>query len=207
MQLAMHKIFISYHHANDQWYKEELLRINDIYGLFIDGSVDTGGINDDLPDERIRQVIRDDYLRDTTVTIVLCGTETAGRKHIDWEIYSSMFDGQVNKKSGVLVVNLPSVNCNHWHAGHGEREKQVVYPDYTGNWTSIDTRSEYQRMYPYIPDRIVDNLLQSSVKLSVVPWDRFIGDPGKIRYLVDATYNDKSTCRYDLSRPMRRANS
>ena len=73
--------------------------------LFIDTSVDTGGISDSLSDESIREKIRDEYLRDSTVTIVLVGTETKRRKHIDWEIYSSMYDGAVNKKSGVLVLN------------------------------------------------------------------------------------------------------
>ena len=73
--------------------------------MFIDGSVDTGDINENLPDKSIRTIIRDQYLRDTTVTLVLVGAETRGRKHVDWEIYSSMIDGAVNKKSGVVAVH------------------------------------------------------------------------------------------------------
>ena len=76
--------------------------------VFIDRSVDTGDISDDLDDQTIREKIRDEYLRDSSVTILLVGTETKNRKHIDWEVYSSMIDGRVNKKSGILVVNLPS---------------------------------------------------------------------------------------------------
>ncbi len=110
---TMHKVFISYHHANDQYYKEKLLRLNDnykaFYGnpIFIDKSVDTGEISEDLSDETIREKIRDEYLQDSTVTILLVGTETKNRKHIDWELYSSMYNGKVNKQSGILVVNLP----------------------------------------------------------------------------------------------------
>ena len=116
--MERHKVFISYHHANDQWYKNELLRLNRIHDIFIDESVDTGGIDDNLPDDRIREIIRDDYLRDTTVTILLVGSETKNRKHVDWEIYSSMYDGQVNKKSGILVINLPSTGCTYYTASH-----------------------------------------------------------------------------------------
>ncbi|MBT7069025.1 MAG: TIR domain-containing protein [Verrucomicrobia bacterium] len=95
----MHRVFISYHHANDQYYKEELLRINETWRVFEDRSVDTGEIPEELPDSRIRELIRDEYLRDSSVTVLLVGTETKRRKHIDWEIYSSMFDGKVNKRS------------------------------------------------------------------------------------------------------------
>ena len=84
--------------------------MSDQHGIFIDQSVDTGDISDELCDEAIREKIRDDYLRDSTVTIVLVGLETKRRKHVDWEIYSSMIDGKKNKKSGILAVNLPSTN-------------------------------------------------------------------------------------------------
>ena len=98
--MAKHRVFISYHHANDQYYKEELLRINDNYDLFIDASVDTGEVDESLTDQAIRTKIRDEYLRDSSVTLVLVGTETKNRKHVDWEIYSSMIDGSVNIGNG-----------------------------------------------------------------------------------------------------------
>ena len=94
----MHKVFISYHHERDQNHKNELVKLGDRNGLFVDMSVDTGDISDYLSDESIREKIRDEYLRDSTVTIVLVGTETKRRKHVDWEIYSSMYDGTVNKE-------------------------------------------------------------------------------------------------------------
>ena len=73
----MHKVFISYYHKDDQWYKDELVKLGTRNSIFIDESVDTKNISDDLPDERIRQIIRDEYLRDSTVTILLAGTETS----------------------------------------------------------------------------------------------------------------------------------
>jgi hypothetical protein len=206
MPKSKHKVFISYHHKNDQAYKEALLNANEKYGLFIDASVDTGDIDDDLSDETIRQTIRDDYLRDSTVTILLVGVATKTRKHIDWEIYSSMYDGQVNKKSGVLAINLPSTDCTYYNASHGEEEKKSVYPSNT-NWITIDNRSEYERRYPYMPSRIIDNLLKNGAKVSVTNWGTIAEDLSKLELLIDLTYRDRTSCDYDLSQPMRRANS
>jgi len=203
---SMHKCFISYHHDNDQYYKEELLSINNGHNLFIDASVDTGDIDDNLSDESIRQKIRDEYLADSSVTILLVGTETKGRKHIDWEIYSSMFDGTVNKKSGVLVINLPSTGCTYFTAAHGENEKTSVYPK-TTNWTTINSRAEYDRRYPYMPTRIIDNLLKKGAKVSVTNWNTVTEDIGRLKLLIDLTFTDRLNCDYDLSRSMKRADS
>lgn len=200
------KVFISYHHTNDQMYKEELLRLNKVYDIFTDVSVYTGDIPDNLPDDTIRRKIRDQYLRDSTVTIILVGTETKYRKHIDWETYSSMYNGQVNKQSGVLVINLPSTGCTSYTAAHGDEEKKNLYST-TTSWSTIDTRQEYERRYPYLPARIIDNLLKSEAKVSVTNWDNVMGDINKLMLLIELTYQNRNNCSYDLSRSMRKNNS
>ena len=135
----MHKVFISYHHTNDQRYKEELVKFGERYSLFVDRSVDTGDIPDTWTDEQIRPAIRDRYLRDSTVTAVLVGTETRRRKHVDWEIHSSMYDGSVNKRSGIVVINLPGIS-DYFDAPYGDEEKQLLYPD-IASWTTINQRA------------------------------------------------------------------
>ena len=200
----MHKVFISYHHTSDQKYKDFLVQFNAQHQIFDDRSVDTGDIDDTLDDRAIREKIRDEYLKDTTVTIVLVGTETKRRKHVDWEIYSSMYDGKVNKKSGILVINLPTTASWSFHAAH-DGEKSIVYPS-TTQWVNVAERTEYEKRYPYLPDRIIDNLLAPKVKMSVTNWDRIL-DPRVLRFLVDAAYTDRQSCEYNLSSPMRRANS
>jgi hypothetical protein len=204
--LPVHRVFISYHHANDQEYKASLLALNALHGVFIDRSVDTGDIDPNLPDQSIRAKIRDDYLRDSTVTILLVGTETARRKHIDWELYSSMIDGQINKKSGIVVVQLPNTNPQHFTAAHGDVEKKQVYPE-VSSWCSIDSRSEYERRYPYLPARIIDQLLAKGAKVSVTQWSRLGSDLGNLALLIDCAYRDRSSCDYDLSRSMKKRDS
>ena len=200
----MHKVFISYHHNNDQLYKERLVQMSDQYGIFIDQSVDTGDVDDSLPDERIRHIIRDEYLRDSTVTIVLVGRDTKHRKHVDWEIYSSMFDGTVNKKSGILVIDL--LGSSESGVAPRQGEKGIVYPDIQ-SWETVQSRAEYEYRYPHMPARIIDNLWEPEAIISVVPWERIAGWPDRMRWLIEATFQDRNRCRYNLSRPMRRRNS
>ena len=200
----MHNVFISYHHKLDQSYKDELIRMGEDFGVFIDKSVDTGDISEDLSDQAIREKIRDEYLRDSTVTILLAGTETKNRKHVDWEIFSSMFDGARNKKSGILAINLPSTHCSYFTAAHGDEEKRLIYPDQS-SWINVDTRTEYESRYPYLPDRIIDNLLATRASISVVPWERLTAD--RLEFLIDTTFSNRGSCEYDLSREMRRRNS
>lgn len=206
MGMPVHKVFISYHHANDQYYKNYLVLMGEYHKIFIDQSVDTGDIADNLSDQAIREKIRDDYLRDSTVTIVLVGQETKGRKHVDWEIYSSMIDGKVNKKSGILVVNLPVIEpYNSIYVCHSG-EKETVYPE-IHVWEDISSWSEYERRYPYAPNRIIDNLVKTEARVSITEWSRIKDKPKNLRFLIDATFNDRAKCEYDLRRPMRRKNS
>ncbi len=199
----MHKVFVSYYHANDQYSKESLVKFANQNQIFIDASVDTGDISDELSDQSIREKIRDEYLRDSTVTIVLAGTETRQRKHVDWEIYSSMFDGSINKKSGILVIDLQTASNNLVMAPHGQSEKDL-YPDIT-NWTSVSTRAEYERRYPHFPDRIIDNLIAPEASIAVIPWNRV--NVTTLRPLVEFAFAGRASCTYDLSQPMRRINS
>ncbi len=108
-QTNRHKVFVSYHHANDQYYRnrfEELF--SDDYDILVSKSVQIGDIDTYLPTDTIRQKIRDEYLRDSTVTVVLIGTETWKRKHVDWEIASSIRQIKYNLRSGLIGILLPS---------------------------------------------------------------------------------------------------
>ena len=171
--------------------------------IFVDRSVDMGDISNAWTDEQIRRAIRDRNLRDSTVTVVLVGAETSRRKHVDWEIHSSMYNGSVNTRSGIVVINLPGIS-EYFDAPHGDEEKRLLYPD-IASWTNINERAEYERRYPYMPSRIIDNLMKSDVKISVAPWKRINGRT--LEFLIEAAFRNRASCRYDLSQPMRRANS
>lgn len=113
--MARHKVFISYHHGNDQAYREKFeVLFSKYYDIIVSKSVQIGDIDPNNNTEYVRQLIRDNYLADSTVTIVLVGTQTWQRKHVDWEIGSSIRDTQNNPRSGLLGILLPT------HSNYGE---------------------------------------------------------------------------------------
>jgi hypothetical protein len=73
----------------------------------ISNSVQENDIGDGLITETVRQ-IRDEYLKDSTVTVVLIGQHTWQRKHVDWEIGSSIRDTDNNPRSGLFGLLLPT---------------------------------------------------------------------------------------------------
>ena len=47
-------------------------------------------------------------MSDSTVTVVLIGSQTWKRKHVDWEISSSIRSTQKSSRSGLVGILLPS---------------------------------------------------------------------------------------------------
>lgn len=132
-----HKCFVSYH-ANDGIEVEAFIEnfghvfIPRVVGIseeddFID-SDDTGYIMD-----RIRQK----YLTDSTVTIVLVGKCTWARKFVDWEVYSSLRNDFVNKRNGLLAITLPSA------ANYSDKR----LPDRVSD--NVDDEDGYARWWKY----------------------------------------------------------
>jgi len=52
--------------------------------------------------------IREKYLTDSTVTLVLLGKCTWARKYVDWEVYSSLRNDSHNRRNGLLAIELAS---------------------------------------------------------------------------------------------------
>lgn len=136
-----HKVFISFHHANDESFKTIFqLRFGNKFGVVAPGAVQDGDIDPSCQAETIRRIIRDNYLRDTSVTVVLVGAETWKRKHVDWEISSSLRNTALNPRSGLLGILLPT------------------HPDHE--------RGSYRARI--IPPRLHDNIECGFAKL--IPW-------------------------------------
>lgn len=133
--------------------------------------------------------------------MLIVGRETKYRKHVDWELYSSMYNGTNFGRSGVVVLLAPNCESEYFSAPFDEI-KSTFYPD-VSNWISIDSREEYERRYPHLPPRIIDNLLKRDSKISVTNWSKVANDPEKLRLLIECAHNARTTCEYDMSRAMR----
>lgn len=105
-----HKCFVSYH-ADDMDEVEAF--VDDFGSEFIARTVGVT-VEDDFIDsddeDYIKRRIRELYMSDSTVTIVLLGQCTWARKFVDWEISSTLRDDTNNKRMGLLVYPLPSRN-------------------------------------------------------------------------------------------------
>lgn len=128
-----HKVFVSYHHDNDQYYRNKFEEIcTQFTNIMLSKSVQIGDINEYLPTETIRQKIRDEYLRDSTVTVVLIGQETWKRKHVDWEISSTLRDTMYNSRGGLLGIVLPSYYENKY-LDQNKYDKYTIPPRLSDN--------------------------------------------------------------------------
>lgn len=108
--MSRRKCFISYHHADDQAVRDFVDTFdhgNDVFmvrrlGEMPEDIVDSN--NTDYVMSRIRQ----DYIKDSTVTIVLAGRCTWARRYVDWEIQASLRSGEALTPNGLLGIKLPT---------------------------------------------------------------------------------------------------
>ena len=138
-----HKVFVSFHHE-DQRYKNDFVDMME--GDIVDQSVEDGDIDDDnLSTETIRQKIRDEFIRDATVTVVLVGPCTWQRKHVDWEIGSSLRDTRRNARCGLLGILLP----NHTNYRSRNYTPELIPPRLADN---CEGRDPFAHIYDWSSD-------------------------------------------------------
>ena len=156
MATLRHKVFVSFHHGeiSNQYsganYKNKFVRLfQDEENILISKAVEDGDIDPTNKTDTIRGIIRDKYLRDSTVTVVLIGPETWKRKHVDWEISSSIRDTQFNPRSGLLGLFLPNhpdyqrkFLINEYC--EGEFNPYTIPPRLYENW-----KCGYAKLYPW----------------------------------------------------------
>lgn len=111
MTTTRHKAFISYHSDDIVEVEKFINEFDEKHNIFISRAVGTGVdpsiINSNNP-EYVMQRIRELYLKDSTVTIVLIGKCTWARRYIDWEIQSSLRNGSTIIPNGLFGIVLPS---------------------------------------------------------------------------------------------------
>ena len=74
-------------------------------------------------------------------------------------------------------------------------------------WGPVSTKEQCDKDYPYLPERIIDQILSSDAKVSIINWNDFYPYyPDKLEILINNAYNHRSSCKYNLSRPMCRKN-
>lgn len=207
------KVFISFYNKDIEA-KQKLLQLNNQHQIFVDGSVDTGDITDDLTDETIRLKIRDEYLRDSSVTIVLFGNETSRRKHVDWEIGSSMIDSIKSKKSGIIVIILDSLISENNSLIPTEKIRKMVSPETLESQWIKDWR--VKENYDFLGERLSKNIVsiflpdknkENETAIPIIPFSDILKNHQILSSAIDYVYENRRSITYDTSIPFRKNNS
>lgn len=165
-----HKVFVCFH-SDDIAYKEIFEQIS--RDVIITRSVQEGDIPDGITTETTMQKIRQEYLSDSTVTVVLIGKNTWQRKYVDWEIYTSLRGTPSCPRSGLLGIILPS------------------YPRSTTGTYNICT----------IPPRLYDNTNKGEPnKVGYACIYEWLNDPQTIKRVVDEAFSKRNNVPVDNSR-------
>jgi len=105
------KCFISYHHADQQEVDKFIRTFDHERNIFISrglGKEMSQNIVDSTDTDYVMRRIRELYLSDSTVTIVMLGKCTWARRYVDWELQSSLRNGETVTANGLLGIKLPS---------------------------------------------------------------------------------------------------
>lgn len=168
-----HKVFISYHHDDQDEVDKFIGTFDHEHKVFIARALGVGmeqDIIDSTDTDYVMRRIRESYLKDSTVTIVLIGKCTWARRYIDWEIQASLRHGGTVTPNGLLGIKLPSYN-------------KSGYPDRLNkNLKQNDQQKDcYTRVidYPTRKDTLINEIedafqaRNSRAHLIVSPRDRF----------------------------------
>lgn len=191
----MHKTFISYHHDNDQDLKDTLIR--EFGGDdFLDKSVHDGDIDPNNSEETIMRTIREKFLADSTVTLVLIGKETAQRPFVNSEIQASLWG---DKPSGLLAVVRDSVY-------------DLIYTKSTCSHSSCQCgstlRSPTDRFSHYVPDLVRKNrqyegkephFTDSQVYCSLLRYSSFIKNP---EYYIEKAFEKRESGKFVVKKKL-----
>lgn len=166
-----HRVFISYHHKNDEKYKEAFEK--DFGDLFINESVQDGEYDSELSAGYIKRLIREEKISLSTVIVVLIGAETYKRKHVDWEI-SAGIDEKNKCRAGLVGILLPTYFSNQNIRGLGqgyenipERLEDNVKTGYAKlyNWFEVITKDSDGK---YKIQKIIDEAFERKYNYNII---------------------------------------
>lgn len=109
MVTTRHKCFISYHQENEIEVTKFIDDFSDVFIPKVLGALNIDDLIDSTDTDYVMRRIRELYLTDSTVTIVMIGKCTWARRYVDWEVASSLRNDSVNKRSGLMAITLKSV--------------------------------------------------------------------------------------------------
>ena len=189
-----HKCFLSFK-KEDNYYKKELVKLfaeEDIIDKTLDRVIDSED------GDYIMQVIRENYLKNSTVTICLIGTHSSENEGCDYlgrqknyfiirELQASLFEGKNNTRNGILGVVTPEMYDAIYRGTYscsacGNNHNYVKVDDDT-------VIKEFSQNY-YIEPHDGCGWSEEQRYCVLVKWDDFIKEPEKY---VNEAYNKRNS--------------
>lgn len=101
--MAKRKVFTSFHHHGDQKVVDDFIEeFSEELEVFTDSSIQRAADSKDV--DYLAQVCRDN-IKNTSVTIVMVGKQTGGRKFVDWEILNTL-----TREHGLVGIKVPGLS-------------------------------------------------------------------------------------------------
>lgn len=138
------RAFVSYHHDADQAYYESLCRtFADRYECITDSSLERALDSDDC--DYVMRRIRENHIVGSSITIVLCGSETRWRKYVDWEVKATL-----DCQHALIGVQLPTANVDLYGRCHKpDRLQDNIDSGYAVwlSWSQLTASAESFKLY------------------------------------------------------------
>ena len=131
----------SYHRDDQEEVDKFIETFDHERDVFIARAVGSDQTMDELiesdDDDSVMRRIREEHIRDSTVTLVFVGKNTWSRKFVDWELAASLHQGsKAGLPNGVLAILSPELS-------------EAILPDgFVDNW-----ESGYGKFHPYPKNR------------------------------------------------------
>jgi MTH538 TIR-like domain (DUF1863) len=106
---SRHKCFVSYHADDEGEVASFIESFGHVFIPRVIGLSEEDDFIDSYDTDYVMDAVREQYLTDSTVTIVLLGRCTWSRRFVDWEVYSTLRNDKLNRRSGLLAIVLPSI--------------------------------------------------------------------------------------------------
>jgi hypothetical protein len=107
-----HRCFISYHHDDEREVAQFISTFDHQHDILISRGIGASMPGDVIGSDNagyIMSRVRQLYLNDSTITIVMIGRCTWARRYVDWEVAASLRNTQNSQRNGLLAIALPSV--------------------------------------------------------------------------------------------------
>ncbi|RKI09908.1 hypothetical protein D7Y15_22940 [Corallococcus sp. AB030] len=131
------RVFVSFYGGDEAEVLQFVSRWADRSGVFtprILHDAYNGVFVDSNDTEYVIGRIRREFIGDSTVTMLLLGKCTHGRRYVDWELKASLRQGATYSPNGLLAISLPSAP-----------ERLYLPERFKKNWASDN--SKYARWY------------------------------------------------------------